>query len=1424
MESFPLVTNRSVLIPRPQVNVVMDEEDGRATNSGVGGNFRNAEEGDFAGAEMEVHKLNLKKKGGSSSSSSRISNLKQLKIQKEDTLLTLEMKFEKETTKLQDEIEDLKTKIEGAAEGDEKAKIDWQSQLSICLVKLRRLKRDYDSDKKWLDRALEMEKKKLDAENEEEQQVEDLDDGKLQFVNEWAKSTGEATVVPHPHQERFQQKYPHHMEQHQHQHENPVPARRNQQLPRHGYNPNIGHHHDNQWQDGIQHHQPRQQVQTGNVVADLTAAFKEAFMEVKGERQWEPKDLPVFNGRAEDWPIFCNEFYRTTPKGMVNTSQNAIRLRKALKGSAMDSVIGLLNEPDNINKIMRILEQRFGRKELVIKALITKAEECKSPDINKPETFVSYGTTVQHLVETVKSLQEERYLNDMTLLDKLVGKLPAQYAFEWLSWIRGKPDEIGNLGSFGQWVESKLDLSVCLVTPTIKDKEDTFKKNAKAIRGSAKVNTVASEEQTSIKKKDKCHFCDMTNHRLDKCYRFQKENLESKTKVVRDNRLCFRCLRGGHMKKDCASQQICGVNECSGEHHPLLHYDGKKNLAKDKVKRFEKVGSEPSYEFDYDKKPADTTTTTNIGAMQTKNSKPMSIVRIRVKGPAGVRKVYALLDSGADTTIIESDLAKSLGITGRIIKHQCHVLQSGVINSTASVVKFDVAGAYKNAKYYSIQDAVTIDRMGLSPYSQNAALAKANWTYLRKARLDSFTNVVPQVIIGEDNPFVTAHRELLQRKEDEPMAKRTLLGWVMAGRKLQDEAEDSHINVINVGNEHLDNLLRSSFSLDSYGIYTQDTVGSVEDRRALEILNSTVKKVKDHWECGLLWRDQNVKLPESRNEAVSRLISNERRMKRDPVFGEMYHKKMDEYIQKDYIRELSPSEVQVKTDKTLYIPHFGVFNVHKPGKLRLVFDAACKNGGVSLNENLLTGPDLIRLLPTVLMNFRIHNYAINGDIEDMFHRVAVCQRDQDSQRFVWRDLRAEKPIIKDYAMKVLIFGACSSPSSAIFVKNKNADDFLQTYPEAVRAIKEDFYCDDYLGGAQTVKEAIKLRQQVSEIHEAGNFKIKKWLSNSSDVISSIPEDERAVGVKVFGDKTEIPTERVLGLWYNPEEDVLTFSANFKKVDPTLLEGRRPTKREMCGLIMSVFDPLGFIGNFKIKGIILFQRTWRNNVDWDDEIPDPIYDEWKVWVSRLKETENVKVPRVYAFDIHLATNISLHTLTDASEEATACVCYLRIVIGGYVVLVFVCAKIKVAPIKKLTIPRLELIAAVMGVCLSNTIIEELRLPIKKKYFWTDSITVLKWIRTETLRYKEFVANRVNRIHLLSNVKDWKWVPTKLNISDQGTRLASPIELSSSSSWLTGPEFLLQDPSEWPVEKATEKEDDDDEVRKSAVHTLHLHGFS
>lgn len=188
-------------------------------------------------------------------------------------------------------------------------------------------------------------------------------------------------------------------------------------------------------------------------------------------------------------------------------------------------------------------------------------------------------------------------------------------------------------------------------------------------------------------------------------------------------------------------------------------------------------------------------------------------------------------------------------------------------------------------------------------------------------------------------------------------------------------------------------------------------------------------------EVGLLWKRDNIELPNSYYMAKRRLECVETKMKKDPVLAQRMRAYIQDFVEKGYIRKLSEQEKNRKGPRTWYLPIFPVFNPKKPEKLRVGWDGAAKVDGISLNSVLLTGPDLLEPLPDVFRRFREKKIALTGDLKEMFHQIAVTEDDQDSQRFLWHDVPnglEQEP--DEYILMVDSFGLRCSPTTAQYVK------------------------------------------------------------------------------------------------------------------------------------------------------------------------------------------------------------------------------------------------------------------------------------------------------------------------------------------------------------------------------------------------------
>ncbi|XP_070549169.1 uncharacterized protein [Ptychodera flava] len=432
-----------------------------------------------------------------------------------------------------------------------------------------------------------------------------------------------------------------------------------------------------------------------------------------------------------------------------------------------------------------------------------------------------------------------------------------------------------------------------------------------------------------------------------------------------------------------------------------------------------------------------------------------------------------------------------------------------------------------------------------------------------------------------------------------------------------------------------------------------------------------------------------------------------------------------------------------------------------------------------------------------------------SDIEAMFHQVKVPQDDCDCLRFYWwpnGDLNRDPAV---YKMVVHLFGAVSSPSCANMALRKTAEyNRGQSSLEIINTILKNFYVDDCLKSVNSEEKAITLVQELVDACQNGGFHLTKWISNSRAVIESIPINERASEVKPLNLLyDDLPTERALGVYWSAEEDTLGCK--------TIVQARPVNRRGILSIVSSVYDPLGLVGPFILPAKILLQDLCYHKIGWDQAILPAQAKRWQQWLSDLKQLEKFKVERCYKpAGFGEVKSYQLHNFSDASEKGYGTVTYLRITNAqGQVHCCLVMGKSRVSPLKKTTIPRMELTAAALAVRINRRLQQELDYPIDETFFWTDSMSVLRYCANETTHFKTLVANRVTVIREGSETAYLRYIDTKSNPADYVSRGLTAHELLQNRIWTQGPAFLWKHEDEWPKNAVISKciPDDDSEIK-------------
>ncbi|KAK3747784.1 hypothetical protein QZH41_013322, partial [Actinostola sp. cb2023] len=590
--------------------------------------------------------------------------------------------------------------------------------------------------------------------------------------------------------------------------------------------------------------------------------------------------------------------------------------------------------------------------------------------------------------------------------------------------------------------------------------------------------------------------------------------------------------------------------------------------------------------------------------------------------------------------------------------------------------------------------------------------------------------------------------------------------------------------------------------------YHDETTMSQEDIKALNSMKDSAKIVEGHYEIALPWRSFPPDLPNNKIAAERRLELLKKRLTKDEVLHANYTKFMEDLVNKGYAQKLPNENVYGDVTSGWYLPHHPVTNPRKPEKTRVVFDCAANYGGTSLNKKLVQGPDLTNSLVGVLTRFRQESTAVMGDIESMFYQVHVRSEDSNYLRYLWWPGGDLNKTPEQYQMLVHLFGGVSSPSCAHFALKRTADDNKANFStEAVETVKRNFYVDDCLKSVDGEQEAIRLVDELRRLLALGGFRLTKWVSNSRCVLDSIPEPERAGSVKTLDFDHDL-IERALGILWDVQPDTLGFKIAVKE--------KPATRRGILSVVSSIYDPLGFVSPFILQAKILLQELCRRGLGWDDVVCQEELERWRSWLQELPKLETLKFDRcLKPKNFGDVVSTQLHTFSDASDIGYGAVFYLRLVnTDGQIHFAFVLSKAILAPLKQMTIPRLELSAATTATRLSNMIVNEIDLPIDDVKFWTDSTCVLSYILNQEKRFKTFVANKIAFIHETTEPIQWNYVNTNLNVADDTSRGLRAEDLVNSARWKQGPDFLWKSEEHWPQQPELNItiDDNDSEVKR------------
>ena len=1134
-------------------------------------------------------------------------------------------------------------------------------------------------------------------------------------------------------------------------------------------------------------------------------------------------DMDYFSGNPLDYQYFMSLFEELVEKKIKDPFGKLARLIKYTRGEAKDLIqhCSQMPQPDGYLLAKDLLEKEYGDPHKVTSAYMKELNSWKTIRAGNVDDFKKFYRFLLKCNTNRKGDIYLRLLDNPETLRNLQSKLPSRLQDRWTRKAVQHRETNRNELDFSHFLEFVRIECKVLDDPIYSNQSS----NPANLEHNNNNNNKFSGNRNSNREKDHsafashivethtvCLYC-TEKHDIDCCKKFLQLTLKEKKAYLYRQKICFYCYgpfsADEHGFNKCWNKRTCTT--CNETHPTAMHNDDKK---------VDHQASRATHTQEDDSEKT-------IG---------MPILPVKVyhrDNPEKFSVVYAMLDNCSSGVFILQDCIDELGVETALVPVQVKTV-IGVNKCDMNKVQpgLMVEGLGDCSTPIAIPKAYCKDDLAIDYNEIVTVEGLKEWDYLSNVtgEFHRYGNDIPiAMIIGSDVPRAVEQIESIPSQHNGPFAFRTQLGWCVAGPCNIRESDVIKCNRIRVKDISTNSVaehqfvvkdecrdlsiaakLQEMYSNDFNETASEKKAMSVEDQKFIHIMETGGKLINNHHQLPLPLRNDPPNLPNNKPMAVKRIHSVKRRMLRDNDYHTNYIKFMNSLISQGHARKVDKDK-KVPEGMLWYVSHHGVYHP-KTKKFRVVMACNAEYQGRSLNAELIPGPDSTNLLLGVLLRFRLNNIPFMGDIEQMFYQINVPEEQRSLLRFLWWPEGELNSDLEEFEMCVHLFGAVSSPSVAGYALRKTAADNAEKYGEAAaKAVCRNTYVDDLCKSQDTVKEAVNMITNISAMCAAGGFNLTKFVSSNREVLNSIPIEKRAKGLQVCDlSAMGLPVERALGVVWNVESDTLGFRIQFSN--------KALSRRVILSDVSSIYDPDGRGCAFVLPGKKILQEITGQKKDWDETVSEEHATRWNRWKADIQCLESLNLPRCYTPpEFGKPVRQSLHCFADGSTIGYGNASYLRSTnASGDHHVSLVTGKSRVAPLKSVTIPRLELTAATISVKVGALVKEELDTLDMDITYWTDSTIVLGYIANETKRFRTYERNRVNTIHRYSDKGAWRHVPSEANPADLASRGLSPSCKEKIRMWFDGPSFLWKNEVEWPENKVTPYDEEDED--SSAISTF------
>lgn len=1086
---------------------------------------------------------------------------------------------------------------------------------------------------------------------------------------------------------------------------------------------------------------------------------------------------PTFSGERKDWISFKKSITRFLETEELDDTIKYQYLENAVKDAVTPKPLRLVQSAESeYLTAWSNLTLEYDNDVILKNDLVAELYDVQTPKQDCATSLQHFIDTVEMSVTQLKSISEDVASSELLFVYHLITKLDFATQKE-LEKIK-KTDSLLTYKDLMKFLKNRVQI-LENVAKLEKLRFDPQSASTPLPKGNKNVpppskKTVAAVIEQNKSPRQSCVVCNEIHH-IMACETFKNMNPQQRLDKARSLKLCFNCLKGDHLSPACPDIRRC--KNCNKKHHTLLH-NGRQTTASAQAHESTPASATPSAETAASQTAAVAQIATPVRSQTTVILATAVVCIEDIFGqPVSCR---AFLDSGSTVSFITEELVNRLGLKRKTFKTTIHGVNDK--ESTCNHLVTSVVSS-RLSKYSTLQEFVVTRKIVGDLPIQKITTKEFQLPPVEQLADPEFGSPAKVDILLGAEVFFEILTGAKCKISDNLWRYPSEFGDIIAGGFGKSNIQHSYTAI-----DELKSLIQRFWECEIVGLKTN---WSVEERQAENHYVEHVKHRDDnHYELALPFNEKKSLLGQTDHMAKKLFLFNETRRIRFPDKNEAYRKVMQELIEMGHM-EL----VENVPNDGCYLTHHMVTKLESLStKYRVVFDASKPtSSGVALNDTLLIGPSIQAEIFCHLIRWREFAIGITSDIAKMYRMIYIRPEDRKYQMIFWRNSQQEE--LQTYQLTTVTFGTSSAPFQAIRTLKQLAIDNQILHPEASSKFENNFSVDDYVDSVESVEKAHLTKSQMIDLAGKGGFKLTKWTSNCANLEDESMKSQAKVNI--------------LGVPWVKDSDMIYVDFSHIKIHEKI------SRSTILSEIAQLFDPLGLAAPVVLKAKTIMQELWQiANVSWTDELPEEFVDKWhefRVEISNMQPLSNKR-----ALIPHEETKYSIHGFADASTVGYGACLYLTTATSS----VLICAKSRVAPLRRLTIPRLELNAALLLATLSDRIKNSLRSTPEEEFYWTDSEITLFRIRSHPSKFNLYVGTRISEIQRLTPVESWNFIPTKLNPADILSRGCMPNDLMDHELWWHGPDFLLGPRENWPNQQKFRRQDLVDEELKQIVAKVEL----